>query len=259
MNSYIRLRDYAKYLDINDGDTIFVSSDSKILLYEALKNKEKPDLNQFIDGLIDAVGDDGTIIFPTYNWDFCGGIRFDYHKTKCETGSLGTVALKRTDFKRTKHPIYSFAVYGKYQEKLCSLDNTDSFGLDSPFAFFKDNNVKNYIIDVTLQHCLTYVHFVEEHSKCAKYRYLKNFTAEYTDENGFTAEKTYSMFVRDLDLDVEVTVNPIESDFINQGVEKIFQVNNSTIKRIMLGDAYNILLDDIVHNRAKKLCTYIGQ
>ena len=256
---YIELKDYASLMGINKGDIIFVSSNSRIMLYDAIKNDKDANLNSFIDGLVEAVGKEGTVIFPTYNWDFCGGKPFDIRKTICKTGSIGAEALKRPDFKRTKHPIYSFAVYGKYQEMLCNLENVDSFGLDSPFGFFKEKNVKNYIIDVSLCHCFTYTHFVEEQSGKVNYRFIKNFTADYYDGEGNCSNRTYSMFVRYLDMDVVATIDPIEEDLIAAKAERTFSINNSKIKEIYLGDAYEVFLNDILYNKSRKLCTYKGQ
>ena len=259
MSDYILLKDYSKYMEIDKGEIVFITSDSKKLLWDAMCHKEKADLNAFIEGVISAVGEGGTVIFPTYNWDFCGGKAFDYNNTPCKTGTLGTLALKRTDFKRTRHPIYSFAVYGKYQDKLCAMNNTDSFSLDSPFAFFKEYNVTNYIIDVTLEHCFTFAHFAEEQSGVVKYRFVKDFTADYIDANGKKNNRTYSMFVRKLDLDVQTLIDPIENDFINEGAEQKININNSEIKKIHMGLAYDIMMRDIVENRSRKLCRYIGQ
>ena len=259
MDNYVSLYDYAKKLDIHKGDIVFTNSDSKIMLFDAMRNKASRDLNLFIDGMIDAVGPDGTIIFPTYNWGYCSGKAFDYRNTESETGSIGSLALKRSEFKRTRHPIYSMAVYGKYQDELVSMDNTDSFGLDSPFAFLKNHNAINCIIDVTLKHCFTFVHFVEEQSGVVHHRFIKDFTGEYIDANGNSSIRTYSMFVRDLNMDVETTIDPIENDFISKEVEKIYKINNSDIKKIELRKAYDILLDDIVNNDSGKVCVYKGQ
>lgn len=259
MSDYISLADYAKHMKIQKGDIVFVSSDATKMVWDAVSNGGKPDLNPFIDGLIQAAGSEGTVIFPTYNWDFCKGVTFNPKKTKCKTGALGVAALKRDDFIRTKHPIYSFAVHGKYADELAAMDNKDSFGLDSPFAFFKAHNVKNFIIDVSLAHCFTFVHFAEEHSGAVDYRYVKDFTAGYMDESGNESQKTYSMFVRDLDLDVETAIDPIEPDFLSAGAEEIIHINSSEMKLVHLGQCYDILIDDIVNNRARKLCTYKGQ
>lgn len=93
------------------------------------------------------------------------------------------------------------------------MNNTDSFGLDSPFAYLREKNAVNYIIDVSLMHSFTFVHFAEENSGAMKHRYIKNFTADYVDESGNREKRTYSMFVRDLDMDVRALIDPIEEDF----------------------------------------------
>ena len=255
MAEYISLRDYAKHLPIEKGDVVFISSDAKLMMLEAMRNKQKLDLNEFIDGVIEAVGEEGTILFPTYNWDFCKGVTFDYKNTECLTGSLGTVALGRDDFRRTRHPIYSFAVWGKYQDELFAMDNKDSFGVDSPFEFLRAHNAKNIIIDVTLQHCFTFTHYAEEQSGLVDYRYVKDFTADYIDAAGVTTRRTYSMFVRYLDREVIVTIDPILPDFLEAGVATKYTINSSDIIMVRMGDAYPILLDDIANNHSGKICT----
>ena len=259
MSEYIPLHDYAKAMRVMKGDVVFISSDSKVMLMDAVMNKAAIDLNPFIDGLIEAVGEEGTILFPTYNWDFCSGKTFDFIHTPCKTGSLGTAALKHKGFIRTKHPIYSFAVYGKDKEYLSAMNNTDSFGLDSPFAYLREKNAVNYIIDVSLMHSFTFTHFAEEHSGAVKHRFIKNFTADYVDESGKREKRTYSMFVRDLDMDVCTLIDPIEEDFIAGGAARRFTMNHSSILRVELGKVYPILLHDILNNNSRKLCTFKGQ
>ena len=259
MTKYIPLSDYAKHMQIQKGDTIFISSDAKTMLLDALENESDMNLNLFIDGLLQAVGNEGTVVFPTYNWDFCKGKTFSYLKTKCKTGALGDIALKRSDFLRTKHPIYSFAVWGKYSDKLLALENKDSFGNNSPFQFFHENNVINYVIDVPLNHCFTFAHYVEQASGVADYRYIKEFKAEYIDDLGESTMRTYTMFVRDLDRDVVSLVDPIEGDLIKAGAESKFTINNSSMKRIEMGKAFSVLMDDMINNNGKKLCRYKGQ
>ncbi len=259
MDNYISLRDYPQKMKIKKGETVFISSDAKILLLDAIRNNSSKDLNDFIDGVIEAVGEDGTVIFPTYNWAFCKGKPFNYQTTPCETGSLGTIALSRSDFKRTRHPIYSFAVSGKDQDALVRLNNTDSFGIDSPFNYLKEVNATNFIIDVSLQSCFTFAHYVEEKSGAVKHRFIKDFVGEYIDDDGNVETRSYSMFVRDLDMDVVTKIDPIEEDFLKQGVANRLQINNSSILRIELGKAYQILLNDILYNESRKLCSFKGQ
>lgn len=244
------------------GDILFISSDTRILTLQEFRKNPKLDfekyLNGFIDALIKQVGPNGTILFPTYNWDFCNGIPFDSVTTPSKTGSLGTIALHRDDFSRTQHPLYSFAVWGKDKEMLCSLTNQSSFGSDGPFAYLHQKNVKNIIIGVDYQHCFTYVHYVEEMLK-APYRYLKVFVAPYIDKNGTTSIREYSMYVRDLDLDVLATINPLGEELEKKGVVKKYEIAGIPVRVLRFGEVHPYIEHDILENRSRKLCTYIGQ
>ncbi|MFT3984460.1 MAG: DUF4910 domain-containing protein [Lachnospiraceae bacterium] len=259
MDSYIRLKDLAFHLGLKKGDHVFVTSDVKQLLYSCVEHDDDTDLNHLIDGMIEIIGKDGTLVFPTFNWSFCRGVSYDYYKTPCKTGSLGRIALKRDDFKRTRHPIYSFAVWGKGQDELCALDNKSSFGKDSPFTYFTEHHFKNLFIDKDCQHSFVYVHYVEEQEGPVAYRYLKDFKADYTDAAGMTGEAVYSMNVRDLKLDVEILIYPFEPEFEKAGVLQKFFVNEIEYKMIDLAGAYPIIAEDVRHNRSRKLCSYIGQ
>ena len=259
MSEYIKLKDLAKYLHINRGDNIFVTSDVKQLLYSLVSNDDDTDLNMLIDGIIDIIGEEGTLVFPTFNWDFCKGIAFDIKKTACKTGSLGKIALKREDFRRTKHALYSFAVWGKGQDAMCSMTNKSSFGYDSPFTYMTENGFKNLFIDKDLGHSFVYVHYVEEQVGNIPYRYLKDFTADYIDEDGKVSKKTFAMNVRDLDLDVTNRIDVFEDEFIAASVMEKFSINDIEYKIVDLKGSFPIIAEDVRHNRSRKVCSYIGQ
>ena len=241
------------------SDTIFVSSDISMLVYYFYKKSIKFNPNILIDVLIEKVGTNGTLIFPTYNWDFCQGIAFDYNNTISKVGSLTNVALKRDDFKRTKHPIYSFAVYGKDKDYLCSLENKSSFGMDSPFNYFYKNNAKNLFINVDYQSSATFIHNVEEKIG-VEYRYLKDFTADYIDESNNKSERTYSMYVRYLDKDVITTINPMHDIFIkNECIYEIWYKKNIYLRLLDMKKAYDLVELDILKNNARNIVKYDGQ
>lgn len=258
MEKYVSYKDIPQKWGLSEGDVAFISSDVTNLFPVCLENGETLDFNLFIDEIIKAVGKDGTVIFPTYNWDFCHHVAFNYKKTKSKTGYLGQIALKRPDFKRTKHPIYSFAVAGKDQELLCSMNNITSFGPDSPFAYFERVKAKNVIIDVPYNNCYTFIHYVEQKTK-ASYRYEKTFTGEYIDEDGTSSTKSYSMYVRDLDLDVVNDMAEMGRLFEEKGVSKKLTINGINFWIVDMASTVPFIEDDIKNNRSKKLCKYIGQ
>lgn len=244
-------------LGINKGCKLVVSSD--ILRLWACIRENEPDFHPkvIIDILKEIVTESGTLVFPTYNWGFCQGKVFDITKTKCKTGALGQVALDLPEFQRTRHPIYSFAVWGRDATNLVALKNRQSFGEDSPFAYFHENNFRNLIIDVSYKNSLTFIHYVESCEKIS-YRYEKEFMSEYIDKNNLSSIQKYSMYVRDLDLDVEIS-DRIEFFLDKNIMINKFEANDIYMKTIDFVDAYTVIKEDIIHNNCKNIVTYVGQ
>lgn len=258
MDEYVRLRDIPAYFGLEKGDTVWLSSDVKELLYSCMEHDDDTDMNVLINAIQDVITPAGTLLIPTFNWDFCKGKTFDIRNTPCKTGVIGKCALKRDDFRRTRHPIYSFAVWGAGTDELVSMDNKSSFGYGSPFTYCVEHNGKNVFIGVECQHSFTLVHYAEEQVGIS-YRYLKDFTADYIDEDGSLTRRTYSMNVRDLDKDIFVTIYPFEEDFKKAGASRRYSVNGIDMKTIEMGRVYDIIADDVRNNRSRKICTYKGQ
>lgn len=252
-------------IGVSEGEILLVSSDITRLCVNYNKlYKEHLSLDDIINKLQQIVGPTGTILFPTFNWDFCKGKKFDYRKTPCRTGALGTAALKRPDFSRTLHPIYSFAVWGKGANELCQLTNISSFGVDSPFGWLDNNRAKQLVIDVPKQTTnnglgFTFSHYVEQCSGVVKYRYDKPFTAEYVDADGVVSVRTYSMFVRDLNLDVANDFAELHQELIDRGVEKHYCFEGLDYYLIDLHSSVPIIMNDIINNKSRKFCIYKGQ
>lgn len=183
---------------VGTGDILDISSDYASLYFYTKKIGLPFDGNDLLDFLYSLVTDAGTLMVRTFSWDFCKGIGFDLGETKSQVGELGNIALGREDFKRTRHPIYSWMVKGRFQDELCSLDNKTSFGKDSPWSFLEKKDAKMLILGNTGTFGLTCLHYIEQEIGI-NYRYEKDFHAPYIDESGESSEKTYSMYVRKLD------------------------------------------------------------
>ena len=86
------MNDFINQLPIFNGDIVLFTSDAVRLGYYFHKNKENFDINELLDLILNKIGTAGTVLFPTYNWDFCKGIQFDYKNTPSQTGSLSQAA-----------------------------------------------------------------------------------------------------------------------------------------------------------------------
>ena len=234
-------------IEIN-SDTVLLAGDfTRFLL---LNKMDMQSIHKFLDLMQKKVKN---ILIPTYNWDFCKGKTFDIKNTPSQTGILGKIALSRDDFKRTKHPVYSFAVWGEDGDYLVNLDNVESFDKNSPFGYLHRKNAQMVIFDKNLQHSFTFVHYVEYMNKeLVDYRYVKFFEADYVDENGNKSRRKYSMFVRDLDKNVQTFLEDLERLFVEKNIMHLKTVEGITVRNINLSKAYDFIKNDI-KNGAKHI------
>ena len=247
--SNTKLKNYLDSIKIKKGDKILLSSDILRILVNLKKEKNSLDPNTIIDTLIEKIGKEGTLLVPMYNWDFCEGLDFHYRKTKSRVGSLGNICIKRTDFKRSKNPIYSFAVFGKDQKKICELQHKSCFGLDSPFGYLIKNKGKNIFIGIDYKKAFSFAHVAEE-AAGVEYRYFKNFKGVYIDSVENKKIETYKMYVRKTDL--------VKSTLIRDSFDNILIKNNAYIKSFFnkiyfssvdIYNTHHIMVEDIKKNR----------
>ena len=258
MSDYISYKKIPSVLKIEKGDVILLTSDITDLFLQCQENGEIMDVNILLDNFREAIGEEGTLLVPTYNWGFCQGKAFDYKKTPSKTGAIGNAALRRKDFTRTKHPIYSFAVWGKDAVKLAEMDNIESFGPDSPFAYLEQVNAKNVFIGASLRNSFTYIHYIEQ-KLGAKYRYSKKFKSHYIDQNKVDTVKEYAMYVRDLDLGVVCAPDPFVDTLYANHIVQHGHINGVPYEVIRFNDVTPFIQEDILHNKSKNLCRYHGQ
>jgi aminoglycoside 3-N-acetyltransferase len=246
--------------EIKPGDILYVVSDVLELSKVAKKNSEKFDIYVFLEMLQKKVGKEGTILLPTFNWDFCKGKMFDYIKTPGKTGALGNKTLHMEEYKRSKHPLYSFAIWGKNKEKLCEMDPINAFGKETIFEFLYKKNAKALVIGLPILAGLTYVHHVETMVR-VPYRYDKNFTGEYIDEYGKKSEKTYSMYVRDLEMNaLEINgFEPLAKIIGKMGLSKNYNINKVDFHVLNLRVITPIIEKDILENDSRNMYVYKGQ
>lgn len=192
---------------LTEGDIVLIHSSLKRLLLK-LKDKYGVVVTPKIiyDSLIKTLGNEGTLILPLYNFDFLKTKYFSFNETPSQMGALTEIGRTQKNAIRTGHPIYSFSVFGRLSNEFRGIDNKSGYGSNSPFAKLKELNGKIAVIGLSDQNSMTSYHFVEEQN-LVDYRYFKDFTGTYIDENKNESIKTYSLFVRDLEKGVKTDVN----------------------------------------------------
>jgi aminoglycoside 3-N-acetyltransferase len=193
---------------IREGDMLLLHSSTKRILRRMIKLGFEPDLETVLESFLDALGPGGTLLLPLFNFDFTTGTAFDIRHTPSHMGALTEAGRVRAGAVRTGHPIYSFAVLGSRKELFAGVNNLSGYGADSPFGMVHKEGGKIAVLDLPDQDSMTFYHYVEESMK-VPYRFHKQFTGLYTDFEGNTSPRTYSLFVRKLDEGVVTRVEPM--------------------------------------------------
>jgi len=215
------LASHWKSCGVEIGDTLLVHSSLRRLLrvlFDKYDIKATPEI--VYESLVNAVGEkEGTLILPLFNFDFPKAKVFDIRNTPSQMGALTEISRTNPASVRTGHPIYSFSVRGKFAPQFANINNQSGYGDDSPFALIKQLNGKIAVIGLSDQDSMTSYHFVEEQNK-VDYRYFKAFQGLYTNWDGETEEKTYSLFVRDIERGVTTDVNRMMEHLWRKGLFK---------------------------------------
>ena len=145
---------------LKSGDTLLLHSNVKRTLFLMKSCGYKPSPNTILESFLNVLGDNGTLLLPTFNFDFTKGIEFDIKKTKSKMGILTEIGRKHKNAVRTAHPIYSFAVIGKLSNLFFNLDNLNAFGTGSPFDILNKINGKIGVLDLHENDSFTFYHHV---------------------------------------------------------------------------------------------------
>lgn len=247
---------YQKIIDsfeIEKGSRIWLSSDVTKIAYIMKKAGEKFEPLKLLDYFKNVVGEGGTIMLPTFCFDFSNKGRYDYQHSKGVTGILGNVALEKGDFIRTKHPMHSFAVWGHDRDILYDMENRHAFGKDSPFEYCNSKNVLQIMLGTDYVHAMTFVHYAE--TMCnVPYRFNKSFTGIYVTESGKEEERTYDYAARKLYVGTTEKFNRIGKILEEKGVAQEIMFNNCIVShKVCLGNSYNFICDDILHNQCRNI------
>lgn len=242
---------------ISEGDTLLVHSSIKrtMLRYRHLKKFSPADILQ---SFLTAIGPSGTLLLPTFNFDFTKSVPFDIRSTPSRMGALTEIARKHPAATRSGHPMYSFAVIGKHAETFGNINNASGYGSDSPFALLKELNGKIAVLDLPDQKSMTFYHHIEE-MHCVDYRYHKIFSAPYTDMTGKSEERSYSIYVRKIEDDIQTHVDPAGELMWRDGLysgDRPFV--GSGLRTIRAKEMYNYVSEIITSGKAENLLYQIG-
>lgn len=238
---------------LSRGDTVLVHTSLRRTLSRYSEQGYDIGPLNVLDSFLEALGPGGTLLLPLFNFDFTKGVPFDIRHTPSQMGALTEAGRLHPDAVRTGHPIYSFAVIGKHANRFKGVNNFSGYGSESPFMILRELGGKIAVLDLPDQHSMTFYHHIEEMHE-VPYRFHKEFTGKYIDWDGSESQRTYGLFVRDLEKGVLTHVNPMGELLWENGLYSGFRPKEETGLRIISArEMYSFVSQYIKKGEAKGL------
>lgn len=158
--------------------------------------------NFFFYFLKKYLGSKGTILIPTYNYQFTKRKKFNVFKSPCEVGELGNFVIKKFPLNRTNEPIFSHVVKGNYEKAILNCSVDEAFGEKSVFKFIFKENFKIFCFCCSPA-SMTFLHFIEKEHR-VKYRYNKYFKSKiFRNKKYFKFSYLYQVGNRRIDYSIK--------------------------------------------------------
>ncbi|TVQ65383.1 MAG: aminoglycoside N(3)-acetyltransferase [Balneolaceae bacterium] len=225
------LADGLKTLGLKEGDTVMVHSSLFSLgLIRGIPPAEQA--KAYLKILQHSVGDEGTLLAPAFNFDFCNGKPF--HRQNSPSVGMGILSETIRTHKnacRSKHPMQSVAVLGRKSEWITGPDTNSSFSIGGAIHRFIESNGKLLLLGSSIM-AAALIHWAEERLE-VPYRYWKSFHGDYIDDKENISEvRTYQMYARDLKLNPILDLKPLENALKELGLMDELSLGMGTVKVI---------------------------
>jgi len=157
---------------VRAGDTIFSHSNIGFFgIPETATNSDEA-CALILEAVMDVLGDQGTLVVPTFTYSFPDGLIFDPDHTPSRCGAFTEYVRLHPQAQRSHDPCVSVAAIGALADKLTTDVPVNAYGSESFAARFFDANGR--ICNFNLDAGSTLIHFVERELE-VPYRFDKEF------------------------------------------------------------------------------------
>jgi aminoglycoside 3-N-acetyltransferase len=189
-------------IGVRHGDGLLVHSAIQYLG----KPVEGPQI--YLGVILRMLGTEGTLAAPTFNFEFAKGQPYDPLQTpSVGMGAFSELVRCNPHARRTLHPMQSISVIGRYRDELVALDTPCAFDHGSAFERMLELDFKLLLLGADIQ-AASMVHYCEQRAG-VPYRHWKDFDGTAIIDNN-PEKRTYRMFVRDLQINPQLELLPIE-------------------------------------------------
>ena len=160
-----------KNSDIEPGDTLLIHGDS-VVAAQITEVPAKRRLSILFKEIIKYLGENGTLVIPTFTYSLTKNKLFDVNNTKSSIGFFSEYFRNIPGTVRSSHPIFSMSAIGKKKNLFKESNIEDCFGEKTAFDLLYHLNAKQ--MNLGCRFNLTFAHYVEQKFK-VNYRYFKSF------------------------------------------------------------------------------------
>lgn len=226
-----------KETGIKNGDILFVHVNLGAFGKLGLIRDRADIANLFVEALIECVGNEGTIISPTYTYSFCDKEIYDPQNTPSKAGFFSEAFRLRKDSLRTMNPIFSVSAIGARAKDLTTGLSKTCFGKGSIFDKLQNHTKAKYVV-VGVDHFIcSHVHYIEYLMR-VPYRYVKKFKGEIIIKNKSYNEE-YEYNVRHLNKNVITTFDKLEKHLLEKSLISRARLGWNYISTAEINDIFN--------------------
>ena len=213
-----------------------VETGDGLLVHSALQFLGQPEGGEgmYLAVLEEVLGSEGTLAVPAFTFAFARGEDYDPAASPSEgMGVFSELVRQHPRAKRTSHPMQSLALIGAQANALAALDTPSAFDAGSAFERILKDGWKLLLLGAEVQ-AASIVHYSEQRA-AVPYRYWKDFEGRVRGADGW-ARRRYRMFVRDLEIDAQLKLAPIQALLEERGQWARTEVNYGQIALCSLQD-----------------------
>jgi aminoglycoside N3'-acetyltransferase len=207
-----------------------------LLVHSALQFLGRPEggVGMYLEALQEAVGPGGTLVVPAFNFSFAKGEDYDPASAPAiGMGAFSEYVRLAPDVLRTRHPMQSFAVWGRQAEELAALDTPSAFDDRSAAARMLEQDFKLLLLGADIQ-AASILHYSEQRAE-VPYRYWKEFEGNIL-RDGEWHPASYKMFVRNMEIDARLEIFAIQDVLEAEGKWVKVRLNYGWVSQCSLRD-----------------------
>ena len=199
------------------------------------------------EAFTEVLGEEGTLIVPTYTYSFCNGEDYDPDTTPSTVGQFTEWFRTRPGVVRSLEPIFSVAARGARAHELLHALPPDSFGDDSIYGRLLRAGGSLCNIGVGFRYA-TFVHFVEQ-LVGVPYRYKKKFNGNLIEGGKkIPLEVTYYVRSEKAGDDSLPDLSRLEEDAMRSGALHTASLGRGVVTNIPCRDFFDLAKEGINKN-----------